>query len=187
MRFFGRHLIATLLLLFAPAPVASAEEAPPPEPDGYRLDHYHAPTPATLKGATVIGSAQAFDLWTGKLAAFVDMVGRPKRPSDLLDGEPWTPPPRRDIPGSLWLPGAGAGELTPELMRYFTRGLQRATDGDRSKPIVFYCRTHCWASWNGAKRAIELGYRNVLWYPDGADGWEKAGHPLEDREPAPME
>jgi rhodanese-related sulfurtransferase len=38
-------------------------------------------------------------------------------------------------------------------------------------------------SWNAAKRAIGLGYRNVIWYPDGTDGWAAAGLPLERREP----
>jgi rhodanese-related sulfurtransferase len=33
-------------------------------------------------------------------------------------------------------------------------------------------------SWNAAKRALELGYANIIWYPEGADGWEKAGHTL---------
>jgi rhodanese-related sulfurtransferase len=40
-------------------------------------------------------------------------------------------------------------------------------------------------SWNAAKRAMSLGYSNVAWYPEGADGWAKAGHPLEPREPEP--
>jgi hypothetical protein len=26
-----------------------------------------------------------------------------------------------------------------------------------------------------------------MWYPPGADGWEQAGHPLEERQPEPRE
>ena len=42
---------------------------------------------------------------------------------------------------------------------------------------MLYCHPQCWASWNAAKRAISYGYRKVYWYPDGIEGWEKAGLP----------
>jgi rhodanese-related sulfurtransferase len=38
-------------------------------------------------------------------------------------------------------------------------------------------------SWNAAKRALALGYRKVLWYPEGTDGWSRRGLPLERRTP----
>ena len=41
-------------------------------------------------------------------------------------------------------------------------------------------------SWNAAKRALENGYRNVVWYPEGTDGWQAAGLPLAVAEPVPM-
>ena len=34
---------------------------------------------------------------------------------------------------------------------------------------------------------MTLGYANVLWYPDGTDGWVAAKHPLEERKPEPRE
>ena len=66
---------------------------------------------------------------------------------------------------------------------YFRTGLEKATGGDKAKPLVFYCLRDCWMSWNAAKRAIAVGYRDVSWYPDGTDGWSEAGHPLENRKP----
>jgi rhodanese-related sulfurtransferase len=33
-------------------------------------------------------------------------------------------------------------------------------------------------SWNAAKRALEIGYRNVLWFRDGTDAWQELGYPL---------
>jgi len=48
---------------------------------------------------------------------------------------------------------------------------------------VFYCLASCWMSWNAAKRALELGYTNVAWYPEGTDGWADQGLPLEGRVP----
>jgi PQQ-dependent catabolism-associated CXXCW motif protein len=177
--------VAAAALAFALA--ASAQEPSPPEPEGYRLDNYHAPTPATLKGATVIDAARAFEIWNNKEAVFIDTVARPSRPVNSPKEAIWQAPPRLDIPGSIWLPNTGFGELTPAAMRYFEIGLARASANDNSKPLVFYCRTNCWASWNAAKRALTLGYISVSWYPGGADGWEKAGHPLEERQPEPMD
>ena len=122
---------------FAAAAQTPAQEPPPgvPEPEGYRMENYHAPTPATLKGATVVDTPQAFDLWTRKAAVFIDAIARPKRPADLPPYQPWSADPRRDIPGSIWLADTGFGELTPEAQRYFETGLARATGGDKSKPI----------------------------------------------------
>ena len=36
---------------------------------------------------------------------------------------------------------------------------------------------------NAARRAIVWGYGNVLWYPDGSDGWRDAGGELVTAEP----
>jgi PQQ-dependent catabolism-associated CXXCW motif protein len=67
---------------------------------------------------------------------------------------------------------------------YFRNGLERTTDADRAKLLVFYCLRDCWMSWNAAKRAIALAY-TVAWYPDGTDGWQDAGLPLSAAVPAP--
>lgn len=184
-KIFSEFAVVVLALLIG-LPVL-AQETTPAEPEGYRLEKYHAPTPATLKGATVIDTARAFEIWSKKEAIFVDALARPTRPVDLPKEATWQAPPRRDIPGSIWLVDTGFGDLTLSTLRYFETGLSRATASDKTKPIVFYCRTNCWASWNAAKRALSLGYKNVFWYPWGADGWEKAGHPLEERQPAPMD
>lgn len=167
-------------------PVLALEPAPA-EPEGYRLDTYHAPTPTTLKGASVLDSARAFEIWGKKQAVFVDSLARPPKPAGLPKDVVWRDPPRFDIPGSIWLRDTGFGELAPASQRYFESGLARATGNNKSRPLVFYCRTDCWASWNAAKRALGLGYTNVSWYPEGADGWAKAGHPLEERQPEPMD
>jgi PQQ-dependent catabolism-associated CXXCW motif protein len=189
MKKIGWIGIALLCWTFGLAHAFAQEEPPPcaPEPEGYRMEKYHAPTPMTLKGATVIDTEQAFDLWTRKAAVFIDAIARQKRPADLPPDKPWSAEARRDIPGSVWLADTGFGELSPDAQRYFEKGLARATGGDKAKPTVFYCRTNCWASWNAGKRAMTLGYTNIYWYPAGADAWETAGHPLEEKEPAPSE
>jgi len=35
------------------------------------------------------------------------------------------------------------------------------------------------ASHQSARRAVELGYKNVFVMSDGIDGWKKGGHPVE--------
>jgi PQQ-dependent catabolism-associated CXXCW motif protein len=79
------------------------------------------------------------------------------------------------IPGSVWVPGAGMGEIAPEVDSAFREQLARATAGDLDRRIVIYCHERCWLSWNAAKRAIRYGYRNVFWYPAGIEGWRAAG------------
>jgi hypothetical protein len=38
-------------------------------------------------------------------------------------------------------------------------------------------------SWNATKRAVAYGYTQAFWYPEGADGWEAAGHASETATP----
>ncbi|MCL2713515.1 MAG: PQQ-dependent catabolism-associated CXXCW motif protein [Alphaproteobacteria bacterium] len=163
---------------------ASAAELPS-EPDGYRMQDYHAPVPATLTGARVLTTSQAAALWREKRAVFVDVLPRAPKPQRLPEGTVWRDPPRRDIPGSIWLPDTGYGSLAPGTEAYFRRALEAITHGERGRGLVFYCEAGCWMSWNAAKRALGYGYVNVAWFPDGSDGWEKAGLKLEQSEPLP--
>ncbi|WP_159726506.1 PQQ-dependent catabolism-associated CXXCW motif protein [Methylosinus sp. Ce-a6] len=187
-----RRLVASahrLLAALATASlaVATAQAEPPPEPQGYRQADYRAAVPATLRGATVVDTARAFEIWRDKTAVFVDVLPRPPKPAGLPPDAVWRDKPRFDIPGGVWLPETGYGELSPAALRYLEKGLARATAGDKSRPLVFYCLADCWMSWNAAKRALSLGYSRVSWYPPGTDGWVAAGHPLERREPEPRQ
>ena len=172
---------ATILAALLAAP-AMAQEAPP-EPDGYRMGAYRAPVPETLEGATVLTTEEAHALWSEGGAAFVDVLPRPGRPADLPQGTLWRPEARDDIPGSVWLPNTGHGALSAQAEAYFADGLEAATGGDPAVPVVFYCLSECWMSWNAGRRALEMGHEDVRWYPEGTDGWTAAGHPVEPREP----
>jgi PQQ-dependent catabolism-associated CXXCW motif protein len=147
------------------------------------MEAYRAPTPETLEGATVLTTDAARDLWSRQSAAFIDVLPRPPRPAGLPASAIWRPKPRSDIPGSIWLPDTGYGALAPVMEQYFERGLSQATNGDLGRMLVFYCQKDCWMSWNAAKRAMTVGYAHVAWYPDGTDGWEAEGLPVEPREP----
>jgi PQQ-dependent catabolism-associated CXXCW motif protein len=164
---------------------ARAQAADVSEPAGYRLEDYRAPTPATLRGGRVVTTEEAEKIWRSRSASFVDVLPRPPRPKTLPEGTVWHDKPRLDIPGSIWLPDTGYGELAPSMADYFVKGLQKATGGDRTRLLVLYCLADCWMSWNAAKRALFLGYSNVAWYRDGTDGWSAVGLPLENVAPEP--
>jgi PQQ-dependent catabolism-associated CXXCW motif protein len=153
------------------------------EPAGYRMDEYKAPVPDTLAGATVVSTAEAEALWRNRQAVFLDVMPYTPKPANLPAGTIWRDKVRKDIPGSLWLANVGYGALPAETEAYFRQALSAATEGDKSRKILFYCMTDCWMSWNAARRAVKWGYKSVLWYPPGADGWEKAGLPLEEKKP----
>lgn len=179
----GASVPAIAAALFGSAAAAAAEAAPV-EPDGYRMDDFRTPTPETLKGARVVDTDPAYDLWAGRDALFVDVLPRAPKPANLPPGTIWRDKPRANIPGSIWLANVGYGALSPEMDRYFRAGLQAITGGDKSRPIVFYCLADCWMSWNAARRAmLEYGYSNVTWFPGGTDGWAEMNFPTEKSEP----
>ncbi len=160
-------------------------EGPPPEPTGYRTENYRAPTPATLAGARVISTAEAERLWRDLAAVFIDVLPHAPRPANLPPETIWRDKPRLDIPGSIWLPDTGYGELASVTQDYLRTNIERATGGDRTRLIVVYCLHNCWMSWNAAKRILSMGYVNVAWYPDGTDGWTDMRLPVAEAQPAP--
>ena len=183
-----RIILASLACLAMAAPggiVCAAEDVP--QPEGYRLDDYNAPVPDAVPGGQTIHTDALHALTAGQALVLVDVLPAPRRPPGMRPDAPWLPVPRRDIPGSLWLPEIGRGAIPPEIDAWMEHKLEAATGGDRGRPIVFYCRADCWMSWNAAKRAAAHGWRNVLWYPDGTEGWEAAGLPLAEAHPATPE
>ena len=181
-RSIGAVVFAGLALAGLPVRCAAQAVA---EPEHYRTEDYRAPTPATLRGARVITTAEAEALWKGGTAVFVDVMPHVPRPADLPPATIWREKQRLNIPGSIWLPDTGYGELSAATEGYLKAGLRQVTGGDRTRPVVIYCVKDCWMSWNAAKRAISDGYSAVAWYPDGTDGWHDAGLPLSEARPAP--
>ena len=155
------------------------------EPEGYRTGEYRAPTPASLKGARIVTTAEAETLWKAGNAVFIDVMPRAPRPANLPAGTIWRDTPRRNIPGSVWLPDTGYGALASVTEDYLRRNLARLTAASPAKVLVIYCLRDCWMSWNAAKRALAMGYANVAWYPEGTDGWGDALLPLEESKPVP--
>lgn len=154
------------------------------EPHDYRGEPYNAPVPATLAGAEVIDADTAIALHESG-AAFVDVYPRTRKPEGLPSETLWIEPRHDTIPGALWLWDTGYERLSPAEQARLRDGLARATGGDPAQAVVIFCRADCWMSWNAAKRAVEMGYRRVSWFPDGTDGWLDAlGPDLVGAEPA---
>ena len=172
-------LVLACLLL-----AGAARGADVSEPEGYRTGEYRAPTPATLRGARVLTTEEAEALWRSRDALFVDVMPHAPRPANLPAGTIWRERPRSNIPGSIWLPDTGYGELAAVTETYLRDGLAQASAGNRARLLVFYCLKDCWMSWNAAKRALAMGYTNVAWYPDGTDGWAIFDLPLQEAKPA---
>lgn len=178
-------VVAAMLAAPAVAQQDSAQQQEPFEPEGYRIDNYRAPVPATLEGARVLTTAEAQAIWRAKSGAFIDVLPRAPKPKNLPAGTVWRDAPRKNIPGSTWLPDTGYGALAPAMDEYLQRGLAQASRGDKAALLVIYCLADCWMSWNAAKRALAYGYSNIAWFPEGTDGWEHAKLPTEEAQPEP--
>lgn len=174
-----------VLLAIGAFSVAARAESLVPEPEGYRTEDYRTLVPDTLAGARVLTTAEAQEIWRAKTGIFIDVLPRPPKPSNLPVGTVWRDKPRQNIPGSIWLPDTGYGQLAQVTEAYLRQGLQHATAGNRAALIVVYCQADCWMSWNAAKRILSYGYSNVAWYPDGTDGWARANLPTEESQPEP--
>jgi len=178
---FGVPLLDAQGRRILPKPAAAV-----PEPEGYRMDHFRAPVPATLAGAEVVSTDEAKLLVETGRAAAIDVLPRPPKPAALDADTLWRPPAHHNIPGSAWLANTGFGALAPEVEAYFKSALERLSNGDKGRGLLFYCEADCWMSWNAAKRALAYGYTQVYWYPEGTDGWTAAGLETEKSEPVPL-
>lgn len=156
----------------APQPAQSQ----PAEPSGFRGPPYQAPVPATLSGARTIDAARAEALHDAGVA-FVDVYPRQKRPPGLPEGTIWRGAPHQTIPGAHWLYDTGYDRLSAPESQRLAGGLGRIL-ADQDTPVVIFCRVDCWMGWNAAKRAVQMGYRNVMWFPGGVDDWLMQGRDL---------
>ena len=131
-----------------------------------RTSDLHAPTPREVPGAKTIR--------TGALRDSLQTEPRPLL-FDVLGGDV-----HASLPGAVWLPGAGRGEsFTDTVQARVAQTLKVLTNGDRKRPLVFFCQgPQCWLSYNAALRAAALGYETVYWYRGGIEAWIEAGNEL---------
>ncbi len=178
-------------IMTAPLPLPAGHDgsktglASPPEPEGYRMENFRAPVPDSLAGGTVVFLGETRALAEAGDTLLIDVLPQPPKPKSLPEGTIWRPRPRHNIPGSVWLPNTGFGALAAETETYFRDNLERLTQGNQDRKVLFYCLADCWMSWNAAKRAISYGYGAVYWFPEGTDAWTAAGLETAESEPEP--
>lgn len=87
----------------------------------------------------------------------------------------------RTLPGAIYMPGAGdPGTFRDRVQRRLSPVLAQLTSQNENRPLVFLCEgAKCWESYNAALRAMQLGYRNVLWYRGGLSSWIVAKQQLQ--------
>ncbi len=164
-----RIFLALLLLAAAPTPA---------EPPGLWTGAMQGTVPATLRGAVVLATAAAAKSWIeANHPTLIDVAPAPIRPQVMAPTMPWLPPAHQDLPGSIWLPGAGRAVLEPERGAAFLRVMRSRAAFDH--PVLVYCHPNCWASWNAAKFLVLSGYSRVAWFPPGIEGWGAAGFDLQ--------
>ena len=174
--------LALALLSLSLLPGAAQAETALFSSEGYRIGLYRSPTPAQAEGATLIDtqSLQALLSQTPR-PVLIDVYRR-----QWLQGRFIEDQPHENLPGSHWLANTGDGDLAPDWQAYFSHHLDKLTAGNRRQPLVFYCRSDCWLSWNAVKRAASMGYQTLYWYRDGLDAWQAANLPVTPAQPEPF-
>ena len=78
-----KTLAGLILAAFTFIDPTSAQEKPP-EPEGYRMEDFRAPVPATLAGARVLTTAEAEAIWRAKAGVFIDVMPRAPKPPNQI-------------------------------------------------------------------------------------------------------
>jgi len=133
-----------------------------------RTDTYHAPTPLTVPGGKVIRTQELkLLLETNRNVVVIDVLNS-KSNKD-----------RKTIPGAVWMPGLGDGQLIGPDKERMAAAMARLTGGSKDRPVVFLClNSQCWFSYNAILNAVEAGYTDLYWYRGGSDAWYGANLPI---------
>lgn len=176
-----------LVALLAVVVMTATADEPVFHPDtGLRIHHYNSKTPMTVPGGMRVETLEAQAL-LGAGAVFIDVLSIPEGRYDDFDGSWPAHSPRRNIPGSYWLPNVGFGVPAEDMQTYLSQNLVTLTGGNKWHPVVVYCIADCWMGWNAVQHLAKMGYQSLFWYADGTDGWSAAGLPLEDSLPVPVD
>lgn len=180
-----RHLIG-LALILAPISLPAEPASPSTSPtqqsadtlfsaQGYRIDRYRSPTPASVAGATTVTTSDLKGLMDRHPdLVIIDVINLEYRHGRFLQDKP-----HLAVPGAHWLPNTGRGQLDPAWLSYLLDNVRELTHGDRNHPVAVLCKSDCWLSWNATRRLAAEGYNQLFWYKDGIDSWQNAGMPTE--------
>ncbi|MBU6165194.1 MAG: rhodanese [Alphaproteobacteria bacterium] len=138
----------------------------------YRIDRPRSPVPGPPEGVPALDAA-GVARWGGR-ALRVDVSPVEDGRRDPATGR-WTLlAPARSIPQALWFPEAGRVPGNPAIIAHFMARVPVLAAG---RPVIVFCLTDCWMSWNAALRLHRAGIK-VAWYGAGRDGWAASDRPL---------
>ena len=165
-----------------PGPVINRPEPgqePPVQPRGYadELTDFGVAPKAELEPN--VGSPTPLAINVGNRIT-TDEVQRLSQDNRVLLVDVLAQPHPQTLPGALYMPDGGLPGTFDDLSQVrFTLQLLQATDGDATRPIVFFCQgASCWESYNAMLRANAAGYSQLYWYRGGLASWQEAGLPM---------
>ncbi len=189
MGFIKKNLSLIACALLVPVAIVNAagqDEASFDPTTGYRVAHYRAAVPETVPGGTR-ANLDKVDQLIKDSAVLLDVMPSEGAGADPATGQWRLSRPHQTIPGATWLPDVGRGKLTARFDSYLKSNVETLTKGDKAKPIIIFCQSDCWMSWNAVQRLAGLGYSSLYWFPEGTDGWVEWGdRKLAPAEPVPM-
>lgn len=136
--------------------------------DGYRSKNYRSPTPTETSFATVVDAEDILKLSKeNENLVIVNVVPLDMDGSTFIQAKP-----HEGIVNSIWLPNVGYGQINEMTKNYLVENLNLAMNNNNDTVFVFYCKIDCWMSWNAARRASLLGFKNISWYKNGIETWK---------------
>jgi len=170
----GVALFVGFAMLFGTLAQAGEDDEAFDPVTGYRIAHYRAAVPDTVKGGTRVDLDRVDEL-IKEGAILLDVMPSEGAGPDPATGQWRLSRPHSSIPGSTWLPDVGRGHITPAFEDYLARNLEKLTNADKARAIIVFCQSDCWMSWNAVQRIAALGYSTLYWFPEGTDGWVEWG------------
>ncbi len=134
------------------------------QPQSTLQENVASETPMSIPGGHLITTAEVQQT-QGMQALLIDVLAGPQHPT---------------IPGAQTWSGAGNyGSFDDPIQQNLWKALSTATQMNPAYPIIFFCAgARCWESYNAALRAVNMGFKTVLWYRGGLASWQAAGLPL---------
>ena len=159
-------------------PPISQQQVPPKGLAGEETD-FGLPAKATLEPN--VGTPTPLDIPVGKRLTTADLRTLLAGKSRTLLVDVLAQPHPQTLKSAHFVPiGGMAGTTTDDNQQVFAKALEKLTEGDKTRDLVFFCAgVICWESYNAALRAGAAGYRDIYWYRGGLASWTAAGLPME--------
>lgn len=151
--------------------------------DGYRSARYRTPIKQDPRPAPHLALAAALELDPQGDALFIDVMPVEGGVRDPQTGQWRLSQQHLTIPGAQWHPETGRAPVDPDLWRGLEQAITKARQKRPGLPVIIFCHSDCWMSWNAARRLARGGVPNVWWLAEGTDGWHAAGRKLIDAAP----